>query len=289
MNELPATYFLTDLLDVDELNTDVFLGHKLAYSSGRVFGGQVLGQALMAASKTVEGNKHVHSCHNYFIRPGDCAQPIHYSVHRDLDGRNFSNRRVVATQNNKPIFNLIASFQGDADGYHHQIELPPNIPSPDKLLNENQLANKHKGILPDNVYAMLNQYRPVEVRPIHEDAHFLRSEKKLHQATWFRPKEPIPNNSALHRAILSYATDLTLLSTCGRPHEMLWMDPNVATASIDHVIWFHTNNIQVDQWLLYLMDTPWSGNGRGLNRGSIFTQSGQLIASVAQEGLIRVK
>lgn len=289
MKELPATYFLANLLDVDALENDVFLGHKLASSSGRVFGGQVLGQALMAAAKTVEGNKRVHSCHNYFIRPGDCEQPIHYTVHRDLDGRNFSNRRVVATQNNKPIFTLIASFQSEADGYHHQIDMPANIPAPDNLLNENQLADKHKTALPDNVYAMLNRYRPIEVRPINEEAHFLRSNKKLEQATWFRAKEALPNDAALHLAVLAYATDLTLLSTCGRPHEMLWMDTNVATASIDHTIWFHANNIKTDQWLLYLMDTPWSGNSRGLNRGSIFTQSGELIASVAQEGLIRIK
>ena len=289
MNELPPTYFLTNLLDVDPLENDVFLEHKLASSSGRVFGGQVLAQALMAASKTVEESKMVHSCHNYFIRPGDCEHPIHYTVHRDLDGRNFSNRRVVATQNNKPIFNLIASFQSETDGYHHQIDMPANTPPPDNLLNENQLADKHKASIPDNVYAMLNRYRPIEVRPINEEAHFLRSEKKLNQATWFRAKEALPNNVALHRAILAYATDLTLLSTSGRPHEMLWMDSNVATASIDHTVWFHANDIKVDEWLLYLMDTPWSGNGRGFNRGSIFTQSGKLIASVAQEGLIRIK
>ncbi|WP_421133114.1 acyl-CoA thioesterase [Alteromonas sp. A079] len=289
MEGLSATYLLTDLLDVDSLENDVFLGHKLPSSSGRVFGGQVLGQALMAASKTVDSSKAVHSCHNYFIRPGDCEQPIHYTVHRDLDGRNFSNRRVVATQNNKPIFNLIASFQGKAEGYHHQIPMPDDMPPPDNLLNENQLAEKHKAVLPDNVYSMLNQYRPIEVRPINEEAHFLRSAKKLNQATWFRAKEALKSDGAMHRAILAYATDLTLLSTCGRPHNMLWMDSNVATASIDHTVWFHSNNIKTDQWLLYLMDTPWSGNGRGLNRGSIFTQSGELVASVAQEGLVRIK
>jgi acyl-CoA thioesterase-2 len=289
MKELPATYFLTDLLDVDTLENDVFLGHKLASSTGRVFGGQVLGQALMAASKTVSGDKFVHSCHNYFIRPGDCEQAIHYEVHRDLDGRNFSNRRVVAMQNNKPIFNLIASFQGKADGYHHQIEMPVDIPTPNDLLSENALVDKYKDSLPEGVYAMLNRYRPIEVRPINEEAHFLRSHKKLEQATWFRARETLPNNEALHRVILAYATDLTLLSTSGRPHEMLWMDENVATASIDHAIWFHSTDIKADQWLLYLMDTPWSGNGRGLNRGSIFAQSGELIASVVQEGLIRIK
>ena len=289
MKELPATYLLTNLLDVDAVENDVFLGHKLPSSSGRVFGGQVLGQALMAACKTVESSKLVHSCHNYFIRPGNSDLPIHFTVHRDLDGRTISNRRVVATQNDKPIFNLIASFQGPAEGYHHQIEMPTNVPSPDNLLNENQLAEKHKAVLPDNVYSMLNRYRPIEVRPINEEAHFLRSPKKLEQATWFRAKEALKDDMAMHRAILAYATDLTLLSTCGRPHEMLWMDSNVATASIDHTVWFHSNNIKTDQWLLYLMDTPWSGNGRGLNRGSIFTQSGELVASVAQEGLVRIK
>ena len=289
MKELPATYLLTELLDVSALEKDEFLGHRLTSSTGRVFGGQVLAQALMAASKTVSDDKFVHSCHNYFIRPGDCEQDIIYNVYRDLDGRNFSNRRVVAFQNKKPIFNLIASFQGKSDGYQHQIDMTADIPPPDSLLNENALAEKHKASLPEHVYAMLNRYRSVEVRPINEEAHFLRSDKKFCQAAWFRAKEALPNNAALHRAILAYATDLTLLSTSGRPHEMLWMDENVATASIDHTVWFHANDIKVDQWLLYFMDTPWTGNGRGLNRGSIFTQSGELVASVAQEGLIRIK
>lgn len=294
MKELPATYLLTELLDVESSHVDApendeFLGHRLPSSTGRVFGGQVLAQALMAASKTVSADKLVHSCHNYFIRPGDCDHDITYKVHRDLDGRNFSNRRVVALQNNKPIFNLIASFQGESDGYQHQIEMPPDVPPPDNLLNENALADKHKGSLPEHVYSMLNRYRSIEVRPVNEEAHFLRSNKKLSQATWFKAKETLPNTAALHRAILAYATDLTLLSTSGRPHGMLWMDENVATASIDHTVWFHANDFKTDQWLLYLMDTPWSGNGRGLNRGSIFTQSGELVASVAQEGLIRIK
>ncbi|GAA6134287.1 acyl-CoA thioesterase II [Oceaniserpentilla sp. 4NH20-0058] len=287
MNDLKPTFYLKDLLDVDPLENDVFLGHRLSLSTGRVFGGQVLAQALMAASKTVDSTKQVHSCHNYFIRPGNSDLPIHYHVYRDLDGRKFSNRRVVALQNDKPVFSLTASFQAQTDGYAHQIEMP-DMPSPEELLNENQIADLNQDVLSADIYKMLNRYRPIDLRPMGGEAHFIRSEKKMTQANWFRAKEPLPDNQALHRGVLAYSTDLTLLSTSGRPHDVLWMDEHVVTASIDHSLWIHSDNINVNEWLLYVMDTPWTGNSRGLNRGSIFTQSGELIASVAQEGLIRI-
>jgi len=288
MVDFPPTFLLKDLLDVDLIGDDLYLGHRKDSSRGRVFGGQVLGQALMAASKTVEGDKFVHSCHNYFIRPGDSEQPIHYQVHRDLDGRNFSNRRVVAFQNNKPIFSLTASFQGAVKGAHHQVDMPSDIEGPEGLLNENELAVKYKDQISENYFHLINQYRPVEVRPINEEAHFIRTEKKNRQMAWFKVREELPDIADLHRSILAYSSDLTLLSTCGRPHALLWSDENVITASIDHTLWLHTRDFRADQWLLYVMDSPWSGGSRGLNMGSIYTQQGELIASVAQEGLIRI-
>uniref|UniRef100_UPI003F6BDC7D acyl-CoA thioesterase n=1 Tax=Pseudomaricurvus sp. TaxID=2004510 RepID=UPI003F6BDC7D len=273
----------------DLVSDDLFLGHRITGSQGRVFGGQVLGQALMAASKTVSEDKQVHSCHNYFIRPGENVLPIHYQVHRDLDGRNFSNRRVVAMQNDKPIFNLITSFQTSVKGVHHQKDMLADIPGPEGLLNENELVVKYRDQVSDVFFDMINTYHPVEVRPINEEAHFLRCEKKATQTVWFKVRESLPTSPDLHRSILAYATDLTLLSTCGRPHDMLWSDKNIMTASIDHALWLHSRDFRVDQWLLYVMDSPWSGDSRGLNMGSIYTREGELIASVAQEGLIRLK
>ncbi|GAB1256556.1 acyl-CoA thioesterase II [Aurantivibrio plasticivorans] len=280
-------FSLLDLLDVDPLEDNMFLGHRVDMPGPRVFGGQVLGQALMAASKTVAPEKLVHSSHNYFIRPGDNALPIHYQVWLDLDGRSFSNRRVVASQNGKPILNLTASFQAPEGGLHHQLDAP-EIDGPDGLLNENELGEKYRGSLPDAVYEHLNHYRPIEVRPVDEAVHFLTIEPTTKQAMWFRAKESAGNNLALQRSILAYATDLALLSTCGRPHEVTWTQGNVRTASIDHALWIHTADVRTEEWLLYLMDSPWSGSARGLNRGSIYTQSGELVASVAQEGLMRI-
>jgi len=288
MSEFTPTYFLNELLDVDPMGDDTFVGHRVASSQGRVFGGQVLAQALMAATKTVDESKKVHSCHNYFIRPGDCDFPIEFEVYRDLDGRSFSNRRVVAKQKGKPIFSLIASFQSLEAGYEYQMEMP-NVIGPDELLNENELALKYQADMPDKLFDALNRYRTIELKPIDEKAHFLRCTKSSEQAAWIRAREDLPDNQEMHRGVLAYATDLTLLSTCARPHELVWWDTHLSTASIDHALWFHSQNIDMNEWHLYVMDTPWSGGGRGLNRGSIFSQDGHLVASVAQEGLIRIK
>lgn len=286
--DFTPTYFLSDLLDVDLLGDDVFLGHRIESSQGRVFGGQVLAQALMAATKTVDENKKVHSCHNYFIRPGDCDLPIHFKVHRDLDGRSFSNRRVVAMQNDKPIFTLTASFQGKEAGYEYQIDMP-EVPPPEQVLNENELAIKYQSEMPEKLFDALNRYRTIELKPIDEKAHFIRGEKSNQQMAWIKAREDLPSDQSMHRGVLAYATDLTLLSTCARPHELVWWDQHLSTASIDHALWFHSDKIQMNDWHLYVMDTPWSGGGRGLNRGSIFNQEGLLVASVMQEGLIRLK
>lgn len=287
MSEFEPTYLLNELLDVDPQGDDQFVGHRLASSQGRVFGGQVLAQALMAATKTVDSSKKVHSCHNYFIRPGDCDFPIEFDVFRDLDGRSFSNRRVVAKQKGKPIFSLTASFQALEAGYHHQIDMP-NAPNPDDVLNENQLALKYQENMPEQMFNALNRYRPIELKPVNEQAHFIRGEETLTQSAWFKAREVLPDNQSMHRGVLAYATDLTLLSTCARPHKAVWWDEHLTTASIDHALWFHSENLNMNAWHLYVMDTPWSGGGRGLNRGSIFSQSGELVASVIQEGLIRM-
>ncbi len=286
MSDSNEKYQLKDLLDVDQIDDTHFLGHRLDHGKGRVFGGQVLGQALMAAAKTVAVDRLVHSAHNYFIRPGDNALPIDYQVWLDLDGRSFSNRRVVATQNGKPILNLTASFQAPSSGLHHQ-QGAPSVEGPENLLNESQLIEKHKNDLPADIYSIVSQYRPIEVRPLKGEAHFLDAEPSQQQILWFKVKESLGDEVALHRSILAFASDITLLSTCLRPHGLTWTHREMTTASIDHALWIHSSKFRVDQWLLYVMDSPWSANSRGLNRGSIYTREGELVASVAQEGLIR--
>ncbi|UAW99585.1 acyl-CoA thioesterase II [Halopseudomonas nanhaiensis] len=287
MNEPKQKSLLSDLLDVDRIDETHFIGHRLEGDRGRIFGGEVLAQALMAASNTVAPDKQVHSAHNYFMRPGDSALPIHYEVFADLDGRSFSNRRVVARQNDKPIFSLTASFQAPEPGLAHQQPMPEKR-GPEGLPNERELAQAHADQLPEKLHPMLSRERPFEVRPVNGEANFLTVEPTDQQSMWFRSRESIGNNAPLQRATLAYASDLSLLSTCMRPHGVTWRDPQIRSASIDHAIWFHATEIRTEDWMLYVMDSPWSGASRGLNRGSIYTQDGQLIASVAQEGLIRM-
>lgn len=279
---------LNELLDVQSLGDNRFLGQPLAGETGRLFGGQVLGQALMAAAKTVDESKMVHSSHNYFVRPGDAELPVQYQVFLDLDGRSFSNRRVVALQNDKPILNLTASFQGVEPGLEHQA-IAPVMPEPEDVLTDEELAEKHKDTLGPELLAHLTKERPVEVRSIDESAHFLVTPEKRQQAIWFRVRGKLADSQMLHRAALAYASDSVLLSTCTRPHGLSWSTGKLISASIDHALWIHDNNIQANEWMVYVMDTPWAGNARGMNRGSIFSRDGRLLASVAQEGLIRVR
>ena len=287
MNEPKRKTLLSDLLGVDQIDETRFIGHRREGDHGRIFGGEVLAQALMAASNTVAPEKQVHSAHNYFMRPGDSDLPIHYEVFADLDGRSFSNRRVVARQNDKPIFSLTASFQALEPGLAHQ-QARPEAQGPEGLPNEQDLARAHAEQFPEKLYHALIRERPFEVRPVSGEASFMTVEPTDQQKTWFRCRESIGNHPSLQRAILAYASDLSLLSTCLRPHGMTWRHSQIRSASIDHAVWFHAAEIRTDDWLLYVMDSPWSGASRGLNRGSIFTRDGQLVASVAQEGLIRL-
>ncbi|MCW8194586.1 acyl-CoA thioesterase II [Proteobacteria bacterium 005FR1] len=279
---------LKDVLDVQEVDENRFLGQPLAGEKGRLFGGQVLGQALMAAAKTVDTDKLVHSSHNYFVRPGDAELPVTYQVFLDLDGRSFSNRRVVALQNDKPILNLTASFQGIEPGLEH-FQDAPQLPDPETLLPDEELAEKYKDEVSPEIFPLLTKQRPVEVRSVDESAHFRVTPRKHQQAIWFRVRGSLPEDQKLHRAALAYASDSVLLSTCTRPHGLSWATGKLISASIDHALWIHDNNIQASEWMAYVMDTPWAGNARGMNRGSIFSRDGRLLASVAQEGLIRAK
>lgn len=283
----PATMIegLERLLRVEKLDTDLYRGLRNPGGQGRVFGGQVIAQALMSASGSVEPDRVVHSLHAYFMRPGDEDLPIICRVERDFDGRSFSTRRVVAMQNGKPILNLAASFQVPEEGFTHQAEMP-DVPQPEDLLSEAELIERERGDLPEAFVKAMTRPRPIEMRAVRPWS-LLRPEKRDPvRHIWMRAVAPVAGDQVMHRAILAYASDMALLSTSMQPHGVSWISPKIQAASLDHALWVH-DDVRADEWLLYVTDSPWAGGGRGFNRGQIFARDGRLVASVAQEGLIR--
>lgn len=277
---------LIALLDVERIDTDLYRGARQPEGTGRVFGGQVIAQALQAAQRSVEG-KACHSLHAYFMRAGDERHPIIYRVVRDFEGRSFANRRVIASQGGQPILNMIASFQIDEAGMAHQ-DAMPDVPLPEALKSERELRAEIEAQVPEKLRRFFLRARPIEIRPC-EPRDWFRPEPRLaRQASWLKTASALPDDPALHRAILAYASDMTLLGTCTLPHGVNWMTPGFQTASLDHALWFHAS-FRADDWLLYDCDSPWAGAARGFNRGQIFSRDGRMIASVAQEGLIRMR
>ncbi|RYY26539.1 MAG: acyl-CoA thioesterase II [Sphingomonadales bacterium] len=279
---------LTDLLDVEQIDTDLYRGPRNPGGVGRVFGGQVVAQALQAAQRSIDGDKAAHSLHAYFMRPGDEDHPIIYRVVRDFEGRTFANRRIIAMQKGQPILNMTASFQSPAEGLHHQ-ESMPDVPPPEALRSERELRSEIEEQVPEKMRRLFLRARPIEIRPV-TPRNWFRPDKvdPAVQNSWFRVVAPLPDDPALHRAMLTYATDMTLLGTSMLPHGVSWMGGKVQTASLDHAVWMH-EPFRFDEWLLYSTDSPWSGHSRGFNRGRIYSQDGRLVASVTQEGLIRLK
>ena len=277
---------LMTLLDVEHLDTDLYRGIKLPGGQGRVFGGQVIGQALQAAQRSVE-DKAAHSFHVYFMRAGDDALPIIYRVVRDFDGKSFANRRVIATQNGQPILNMAASFQVAEEGFHHQDDFPADIPPPEDLKSESELRVEAAKELPEkHRERFLRWSSPIDVRPLHPRNWFSPTRRDPVTYSWIKTVAPLEADPAMHRAVLAYASDMGLMATSMMPHGVNWMTPGMQTASLDHAMWFH-EDFRADEWLLYAMDSPWGGHGRGMNRGSLYTRDGRMVASVAQEGLIR--
>lgn len=270
---------LIRLIDVEELDTDLYRGARKPGGVGRVFGGQVIGQALQAAQRSCADGKIAHSLHAYFMRPGDEDHPIIYRVVRDFDGGTFANRRVIAMQKGRPILNMAASFQTPEEGFHHQDSMP-DIPGPEEL--------PESDYVPERLRVFLDRIRPVEVRVLNADtwANELKGEPVQH--CWLRIAGRLPDDFGIHRAILGYVSDLMLLGTSMIPHGVGKMAEQLQTASLDHAVWLH-EPFRIDEWLLYTTDSPWAGHARGFNRGQIFARDGRLIASVAQEGLIRVR
>jgi acyl-CoA thioesterase-2 len=270
------------LLDLSQTGENIYQGTSPEGRLQRVFGGQVLGQALIAASRTADPSRICHSLHAYFLRPGDPRVPIRYEVDRSRDGRSFSVRRVVAIQHEKQIFILAASFQGLEAGYTHQFPMP-NVPPPEELEDETEARRRHAELLPDGLREWLTRARPFETRPVVLDPPGDRPPRPPYDNVWFRAAGIVPENFA--PALLAYASDATLLSTSLLPHGKTIFS-NLQVASLDHAMWFH-RPVRFDDWLLYAQDSPSASGARGFNRGMIFARDGTLIASVAQEGLIR--
>ncbi|WP_294237637.1 acyl-CoA thioesterase II [uncultured Sphingomonas sp.] len=278
---------LVALLDVEEIDTDLYRGARRPGGQGRVFGGQVIAQGLQAAQRSTEAPRTAHSLHAYFMRPGDERYPIVYRVERDFEGRRFATRRVIAMQKGKPILNLACSFQTPEEGLHHQ-DAMPDVPAPDTLTPERELLAQLGDRVPAPLRAFLERPRPIELRPVDPSQMLAPEPRAPLQAIWFRLVAPIGDDPALHRAILAYASDFALLGTSTLPHGVNWLIHDMQTASLDHALWLH-EPFRADDWLLYTTDSPWAGHARGFNRGRIFTADGRLVASVAQEGLIRLR
>lgn len=284
---------LLELLKLEQIDNDVFRGPITNEPWMRVFGGQVIGQALQAACETIENDRLPHSLHAYFLRPGDPKKPIIYNVERDRDGKSFSSRRVVAKQNGKPILNLACSFQDFEGGFHHQFDMP-DVPPPESLKSELDLIFEVLNGPPSQMQDIINgnlehiiRKRPIEFRPIDQERYLTLRNSVPKQCTWFKSLTPIPDNQILQRVLLAFSSDFFLLSTCLEPHAATWDEKRMQVASLDHAVWFH-EDFRIDDWLLYVLDSPWAGGGRGMNRGLVYTRDGKLVASVAQEGLIRV-
>jgi acyl-CoA thioesterase II len=274
---------LLDVLALEQLDENHFVGRTQYMPHGRVFGGQVLAQALFAANKTVE-HRTAHSMHGYFLRPGNIDEPIEFDVDRLRDGRSFSSRRVQALQQGKPIFSMITSYQEAQPGLEHAVEMPSGITPPESLPSAAELL---AGIDHPTAKYWANS-RPFDLRHV-EPAMYLQpaQERQSQQSVWFRALGPMPDDSELHQVALAYASDYTILESIYRRHGLSWAHPGISTASLDHAIWFH-RPARVDQWLLYHQTSPAAQGGRGLCQGHIFTEAGELVATVAQEGMVRV-
>jgi acyl-CoA thioesterase II len=281
MQQLLAT------LDLEAIEVNLFRGLSPQVGWQRVFGGQVVGQAVMAAQRTVATDRPIHSLHGYFMRPGDPSVPILYQVERLRDGGSFATRRVLAVQHGQAIFSMSASFQVDEPGFDHQIGMPDR-PVPEDLIDEQEIKETYLAQAPAPIRKYWEQPRPIEIRPVSLTHYFSSTKLEPQQDVWVRATGPVPDDRHYQAAVLAYLSDMTLLDGALFAHGTSIFDPSLQVASLDHAMWFH-RPCALDDWLLYTQDSPSAFGGRGLARGSLFTRSGVLIASVAQEGLIRKK
>ena len=282
----PVVSELIELLSLERLEDNLFRGQSRDIGTKYVFGGQVLGQALSAAQATVQGGRAAHSLHAYFLRAGDIEHPIVYDVDCTRDGSSFSVRRVSAIQHGKVIFFCAASFQCQEAGVEHQLSMP-EVPQPEDIEPAPAVPAEVMATLPPKVQRWLSRRGPFEFRHVYPRDELNPPKRPPFQQVWFRLTEPVGDAPELHHALLAYASDFQLLGTANYPHGISYYQPNVQMASLDHALWFH-RPFRADDWLLYSIDSPSAQNSRGLARGQIFNRQGQLVASTAQEGLIRV-
>ncbi len=275
---------LLAILDLEPLEHNLFRGRSPQVGWQRVFGGQVIGQALVAACRTVEGSK-PHSLHAYFLLGGDPKVPIIYEVDRLRDGRSFATRRVIAIQHGRPIFAMSVSFHVEEEGFFHEARMP-DVPPPEDLPSEQQMKATVMPLMPDPVRAYYERERPIELRPVEFKRYISRDPMEPVFNVWIRATGRLPDEPAIHQCVLAYASDMTLLDSSLIAHGRTVFERSIQAASLDHALWFHAP-FRTDEWLLYAQDSPSASGARGFSRGLIFTREGRLVASVAQEGLIR--
>ena len=273
-----------DVMASGSADADVFVGRSQPVPWGRVYGGQVLGQCVVAAGLTVDAERPIHSLHGYFLRPGDSSQPIRFAVERLRDGRSFSARRVHALQDGRPILSMIASFQVPADGMDHA-EPMPSVPEPEELTSDSVLLES----VDHPVTNYWRENRPIELRHVEQPLYLGPDpDRRAHQAVWMRFAGALPTTPLVQAAALAYISDYTLLEPVLRRHGVAWGNPRLRSASLDHAMWWH-RRAPLDGWLLYVEESPSASSGRGLGTGRIYTRAGELVASVAQEGMLRLK
>lgn len=278
---------LVSLLNMETIEENLFRGASQDLGFRQLFGGQVLGQALSAASQTVESTRQANSLHGYFLRAGDAKKPVVYQVERVRDGGSFSTRRVTAIQNGQPIFTCSASFHQQEEGFRHQTPMP-DVPQPEDLIPEEVLSAHLAQALSKEKREKMLRAKAIETRPVQVLDPLNPEISEPIKQVWFKAASPLPQSPALHKHLLAYASDFGLLTTSLLPHGASIWQPQMQVASLDHSIWFH-EEVCLDDWLLYSTDSPWAGNSRGFARGSIYTRDGRLVASVAQEGLTRTR
>ncbi|MGA2225936.1 MAG: acyl-CoA thioesterase II [Syntrophobacteraceae bacterium] len=276
---------LLQLLKLEQIEENIFRGQSQDLGFGNVYGGQVLGQALSAAYQTVPPERRAHSLHAYFLRHGDVEKPIVYNVECIRDGKSFTTRRVVAIQKGRPTFSMAASFQIDEPGFDHQDHMP-SVPGPDGLTSELELVNRIADQIPPLIREKLQCRRPIEVRPVNPMNLFAPEKREPLRYHWVRAIDKMPDDPSAHQYLLAYASDYGLMGTSLYPHAQSFWQPAMQSASLDHAMWFH-RRFRMDDWLLYEMQSPNAFNARGLGYGKIFNRQGLLVATVAQEGLIR--
>lgn len=275
---------LVSVLDLHKVAENEFVGRTQWVPHGRVFGGQVLAQALTAATATTNPARHVHSLHSYFLRPGDIDKDIRFSVELLRDGKSFSARRVHALQDDKPIFSMIASFQEDSPGLEHSTSMPSGVPHPDTLPSAASLLGK----IDHPAARYWSSARPFDLRHVTEPVYLTPAKEQVaNQMIWFKSLTPMPADFDLHAPALAYASDYSILESILKRHGVSWAHPGLSSASLDHAMWFHRPT-RVDQWHLYAQESPSAQGGRGLSIGKIFDLQGNLVASVAQEGMVRI-